>query len=76
MSRFEGKISASGAAPLGLAELLASLESQPVQDARDWREAIACYLSASEGWRDASKRLGGAFASEGADARSDPDREP
>ena len=32
--------------------------------ARERHEAIACYLSASEGWDEAVQRLGGAFAAE------------
>ena len=28
------------------------------------QDAIACYLSGSDGWRDAVKMLGGAFAAE------------
>ena len=32
----------------------------------DQREAIACYLAAGEGWPDALKALGGAFASDAA----------
>ena len=32
------------------------------------REAIACYLSASEGWDEAMKALRGAFASDAAEA--------
>lgn len=31
---------------------------------RDRQEAIACYLSASEGWSEAVQRLDGAFAAE------------
>jgi hypothetical protein len=33
---------------------------------RDEREAIACFLSAGEGWSEALNALGGAFATEAA----------
>jgi hypothetical protein len=33
-------------------------------DERERQDAIACYLSASEGWADAVRRLGGNFANE------------
>lgn len=75
MSRLDGKFTASSDVPLELAELIAALDGQPATSARDWRGAIACYLSASEGWRDASQLLGGAFASEG-DAGLSGDKEP
>ena len=50
MSRFERDFEAAGQAPPGA-----------VPD--DQRAAIACYLSAGEGWREALKALRGAFAS-------------
>lgn len=62
MSRLDGKLTPAGDSSLDLAELLAALEAQPGASVQDWREAIACYLSASEGWKDASQLLGGAFA--------------
>jgi hypothetical protein len=76
LSRLDGKLTAAGSVPLELAELLAALGPQPEASLRDWREAIACYLSASDGWRDASQALGGAFASESADPQGPPDEEP
>ena len=51
MSRHERDFAAAGKAPPG------ALPS-------DQRDAIACYLSAGEGWSDALKALHGAFASE------------
>src|SRR5688572_25831941 len=53
LSRLERDFEAAGEAPPG---------SVP----NDQREAIACYLSAGEGWSEAMKRLRGAFASEAA----------
>jgi hypothetical protein len=50
--------------PLGLNELLALLGSVDKDDVRSRSVAIACALSASEGWEDAVKLLGGAFAEE------------
>jgi hypothetical protein len=52
--------------PLGLNELLALLGDGTLNAARSREAAIACYLSASEGWREAMKQLGGAFAEDGA----------
>lgn len=42
-------------------DIAAQLAAHPL----DRNAAIACILSASEGWRDAAARLGGAFAPEG-----------
>jgi hypothetical protein len=47
---------------LKLDELLALLGDAKPESCRDRQEAIACYLSASEGWNEAVQRLGGAFA--------------
>ena len=76
MSRLDGKFTAAGDAELEIAELLAALESQPGDALQDWRDAIACYLSAGDGWRDALQRLGGAFAGDGAEQRLSRDKEP
>ena len=56
-------------APLSLEELLALLNSGNEADDRSRQDAIACYLSGGEGWRDAVKMLGGAFAEEGTELR-------
>ena len=45
-----------------LDELLGLLGDAAAESCRDRQEAIACYLSASEGWSEAVQRLGGAFA--------------
>ena len=55
MSRFERDFDAAGDAPLGAVP-------------SDQRDAIACYLSAGEGWNEAVKALRGAFASDAAAA--------
>jgi len=65
LSRYEGKFAGQAAASLDVSALIAELAGQQAQlSARDRQAAIACYLSASEGWRNASQRLGGAFAGE------------
>jgi hypothetical protein len=48
--------------PLALDDLLELLNADPGLGQRERYEAIACYLSGGEGWREAVKQLGGAFA--------------
>ena len=60
MSRFEGHFDASGATPVESDDLSRLLAGNPPTNAR--KQAIACYLSASDGWNDALAKLGGAFA--------------
>ena len=48
--------------PLSLHELLSLLGNQAASEGRSRQDAIACYLSGSEGWREAVKLLGGTFA--------------
>jgi hypothetical protein len=62
LARHEKDFRGSNDAPLSLNELLSLLGSSGVTDARTREDAIACYLSGSEGWRDAMKMLGGTFA--------------
>ena len=64
MARYEGDFRKNAEEPLSLNELLALLGNNAPGEARSREDAIACYLSASEGWRDAMKQLGGAFADE------------
>lgn len=56
MSRLERKIGDSGDQPVEAADILAALEEE------ERREAIRRYFSGSDGWREASASLGGAFA--------------
>ena len=63
MARFEKDFSDASDTPLTLNELLALLGGRH-RRGRSREDAIACYLSAGEGWREAVKRLGGAFAAE------------
>lgn len=65
MARHEGDFRASAEGQLSLNEVLELLNTSGEGDYRARQDAIACYLSASEGWRDAVKRLGGAFAEGG-----------
>ncbi len=60
MARHEKDLSENADVPLTLHELLALLGDGDGGQSRE--DAIACYLSGSEGWRDAVKQLGGAFA--------------
>jgi hypothetical protein len=62
LARHEGDFRAEAEEPLSLNELLALLDSAAEGDGRSREDAIACYLSGSDGWREAVKRLGGTFA--------------
>ena len=62
MARHERDFRTGAEAPLSLDDLLALLESSAEAEGLSREDAIACYLSAGEGWREAMKRLGGAFA--------------
>ena len=62
MARHEAEFQAAKDGPLSLAELTALLGDAATLAERARQEAIACYLSASEGWTDAARELGGAFA--------------
>ena len=68
LSRFEGDFSAAGQAPLSKSELLNLLTAAPATSSGERQQAIACYLSASEGWHEALKALHGAFATDAAAA--------
>jgi hypothetical protein len=63
LARYEKDFRESAEEPLSMNELLALLGNE-AGSAGSREDAIACYLSGSEGWRDAMKRLGGAFAEE------------
>ncbi|HYX47731.1 MAG TPA: hypothetical protein VE820_13045 [Sphingomicrobium sp.] len=66
MARHERDFCADAEAPLSLDDLLALLGSAAEVDDRSRQDAIACYLSGGDGWRDAMKVLGGTFAEEAA----------
>ena len=69
MSRFEGELTASTNAPLSVEEVVAILSGNTAATDQQRQRAIACFLSASDGWKDAVKSLGGAFASDSASGR-------
>jgi hypothetical protein len=62
LARHEGDFEAAAETSLEMAELLRALASAESASDRQRQAAIACLLSASEGWRDAVARFGGAFA--------------
>ena len=62
MARHDGDFRTGAEEPLSLDELLSLLGNNAAGEERSREDAIACYLSASEGWREAVKLLGGAFA--------------
>ena len=62
MARHESDFRISAEEPLDADELLHLLGSGAGDGARSREDAIACYLSGSDGWRDAVKLLGGTFA--------------
>jgi hypothetical protein len=64
LARHERNFRTDAEAPLKLDELLALLGPGTDVDERSRKDAIACYLSGAEGWRDALKILGGTFAEE------------
>ncbi|MEO5640677.1 MAG: hypothetical protein ABIQ98_02800 [Sphingomicrobium sp.] len=63
MSAFEQKFQAVGNGALELPELLRLVAEAEANEPRR-HAAIICYLSASEGWREAAQLLGGAFVVE------------
>ena len=62
MARFDGNLKAAGEAKLEVDELLSALASTSAANAKARADAVACFLSASEGWKDARDTLKGAFA--------------
>ncbi len=62
MSRIEGRIVGKGKERVDAADILAALEREAAKAPEERRDAVSRYLSASEGWREASSVLGGAFA--------------
>jgi len=62
LARHEGDFRGQAQEPLSLYELLALLGTAEECDERTREDAIACYLSGGDGWREAVKLLGGTFA--------------
>ena len=73
MARHEGDFRGEPQQALSLNELIALLGSATEGDERSREDAIACYLSGGDGWREAVKRLGGTFADEEAGLRERKD---
>ena len=69
MARHDGDVRAKAQEPISLSELLALLGDAAERDGRSRENAIACYLSGADGWREAVKLLGGTFAEEEARLR-------
>jgi hypothetical protein len=76
LARYEGNFREHAEEPLSLDELIALLSNIEEGDGRSRDDAIACALSASEGWQEAVKRLRGAFAEEAAGLRDRKDDLP
>ena len=64
MARYEGDFRPANGQPLEIEELLALLDRNSAGGDTSMDHARACYLSSGNGWREAVKRLGGAFAAE------------
>ena len=62
MSRHDGDVRTKAQEPISLSELLALLGDAAGRKGRSREDAIACYLSGADGWREAVKLLGGTFA--------------
>lgn len=69
MARHEGDVRANGQQALSLSELLDLLGDAAEREGRSREDAIACYLSGADGWREALELLGGKFAKDGARLR-------
>jgi hypothetical protein len=64
LARHEGDVRGNVQQPLSLSELLTLLGDSAEREGRSREDAIACYLSGADGWREAVKLLGGTFAQE------------
>jgi hypothetical protein len=64
LSRYDGRFDAAAEIAIDAAELVAALEARAEARSRERQDAIACFLSGSEGWQEALSLLGGAFAAE------------
>ena len=62
MARHEGDFRLEEQEPLSLDQLLELLGDSAEREGRSREDAIACYLSGGEGWREAVRLLGGTFA--------------
>jgi hypothetical protein len=62
LARHEGDFGAQAQEPLSLDDLLTLLGNAAEREGLSREDAIACYLSGGDGWREAVKLLGGTFA--------------
>jgi hypothetical protein len=62
LARHDGDVRTKAQEPISLSELLELLGDAAERDGRSREDAIACYLSGADGWREAVKLLGGTFA--------------
>ena len=62
MARIDGKFEAAAEARLDIDELFSAFPGAGEAVARGRQDAIACFLSASEGWEGAREALKGTFA--------------
>lgn len=62
MARIDGKFEAAGEAKLDIDELFSAFPGAAEAVAKGRQDAIACFLSASEGWEEAREKLKGTFA--------------
>jgi hypothetical protein len=62
LARFDGNFEAAGEAKLDIDELLSAFPKAGDAAERGRHDAMACFLSASEGWQQAKGALKGTFA--------------
>jgi hypothetical protein len=62
LARHESDFRGNAEELLSLSELLELLGNAAEGEGRSREDAIACYLSGGDGWREAVKLLGGTFA--------------
>jgi hypothetical protein len=69
LARHESDLRKTAQESLSLTEVLTLLGDAAESEGRSREDAIACYLSGADGWREAVKLLGGKFAREEARLR-------
>jgi len=62
LARHDGDFRTKGQEPISLSELLSLLGDAAEREGRSREDAIGCYFSGADGWREAVKLLGGTFA--------------
>jgi hypothetical protein len=64
LARFDGKFKAAGETKLDIDELFSAFPGAGEAVAKGRQDAIACFLSSSEGWEEAREALKGKFAAD------------